>query len=197
MFCKNCGTNVGESRFCPNCGSPVNVAPESSAPIAAPVAASYAGSAVPEKSVGIFKAYAMMFKNYSNFSGRSRRSEYWGATVANFLIMLVAGFLAFFMFYDHMVAIAPYLEYTDDFSTVMRLMQPLMWYFVIFILYAIILIIPSISLTVRRLHDTGKSGWCYLLSFIPYVGSIIILVLTLLDSTPGPNKYGPNPKGVN
>ena len=193
MFCKNCGANVGESKFCPYCGTPVNGAPRSTAPMVATTVE----SAVPEKSVGIFKAYGMMFKNYSNFSGRSRRSEYWGAAVANFLIMLVAGFLAFFMFYDHMVAIAPYLEYTDDFSTVMRLIQPLMWYFVIFILYAIILIIPSISMTVRRLHDTGKSGWYYLLSFIPYVGSIIILVLTLLDSTPGPNKYGPNPKGVN
>ena len=79
-----------------------------------------------------------MFKNYSNFSGRSRRSEYWGATIANFLIILVASVLAFVMFYDHMMDVAPYLEYTDDISVVMQLMQPIMWYIVIFFLYAVI-----------------------------------------------------------
>ena len=193
MFCKNCGTNVGESKFCPYCGTPVNGAQRSTAPMAETTVE----SAVPEKSVGIFKAYGMMFKNYTNFSGRSRRSEYWGAAFVNFLIMLIASFLIFFMMQDRIMVVAPYIEYIDDISDVMYLLQPVSWCFVILFLYAIILIIPSIALTVRRLHDTGKSGWYYLLALIPYVGSIIIFVFTLLDSTPGPNKYGPNPKGVN
>lgn len=59
---------------------------------------------------------------------------------------------------------------------------------------SIALILPSIAVTVRRLHDTGKSGWFYLLTLIPYIGSIIILIFTLQDSTDD-NEYGPNPKG--
>jgi uncharacterized membrane protein YhaH (DUF805 family) len=48
---------------------------------------------------------------------------------------------------------------------------------------------------VRRLHDQDKSGWLILLSFIPYIGGLILLVLMLIDGTPGANRYGPDPKG--
>ena len=55
--------------------------------------------------------------------------------------------------------------------------------------------VPNLAVTVRRLQDTGKSGWCILLGLIPCVGGLILLIFMLLDSTPGTNEYGPNPKG--
>ncbi|MDZ3831226.1 MAG: DUF805 domain-containing protein [Sphingopyxis sp.] len=62
-------------------------------------------------------------------------------------------------------------------------------------IFALATIIPSIAVAVRRLHDQDKSGWFYLLSFIPYVGGIILLVFMCIDGTRGPNRFGPDPKG--
>ena len=56
--------------------------------------------------------------------------------------------------------------------------------------------IPSLAVTVRRLHDTDKSGWWYLISFIPFVGGIILFIFMCINSTPGSNQYGDNPKGL-
>jgi uncharacterized membrane protein YhaH (DUF805 family) len=61
-------------------------------------------------------------------------------------------------------------------------------------LYAVAMILPSIAVTVRRLHDTDRSGWWYLLVFLPVIGGLVILVFMLLDGTPGSNRFGPNPK---
>jgi uncharacterized membrane protein YhaH (DUF805 family) len=61
-------------------------------------------------------------------------------------------------------------------------------------LYALAMIVPSIAVTVRRLHDTDRSGWWYLLVLVPLIGGLVILVFMLLDSTPGSNRFGPNPK---
>ena len=58
------------------------------------------------------------------------------------------------------------------------------------------LLVPSIAVTIRRLHDTGRSGWWCLIGLVPVVGGIVLLVFMCLDSTPGANAYGPNPKGA-
>ncbi|MFI3141080.1 MAG: DUF805 domain-containing protein [Clostridia bacterium] len=68
---------------------------------------------------------------------------------------------------------------------------------IILTVFSLVNFIPSLAIVVRRLHDSGKSGWFYLICFIPYVGGIILLVLMCLDSEPGSNQYGANPKGVN
>jgi uncharacterized membrane protein YhaH (DUF805 family) len=57
-------------------------------------------------------------------------------------------------------------------------------------------LVPSIAVTVRRLHDTGRSGWWILISLVPVIGWIVLLVFMLTDSQPGSNQYGPNPKGT-
>ena len=57
-------------------------------------------------------------------------------------------------------------------------------------------LVPSLAVAVRRLHDTGKSGWFVLIGLVPLVGGIVMLVFTVMDSTPGDNQYGPNPKGI-
>jgi uncharacterized membrane protein YhaH (DUF805 family) len=57
------------------------------------------------------------------------------------------------------------------------------------------LLLPSIAVTVRRLHDTNRTGWWILISFLPLIGGIWLLVLTVLDGTPANNRFGPDPKG--
>ncbi|WP_237113769.1 DUF805 domain-containing protein [Pseudoalteromonas rubra] len=61
-------------------------------------------------------------------------------------------------------------------------------------LYALIIIIPSTVLSIHRLHDTGRSGWWILISFVPIAGPIVLIVFYVMDSKPGDNEYGPNPK---
>lgn len=61
-------------------------------------------------------------------------------------------------------------------------------------LYTLVVFIPSLALSVRRLHDTGKSGWWMLITLIPLVGPLIMLFFMVKDSQPGTNEYGPNPK---
>ncbi len=63
-------------------------------------------------------------------------------------------------------------------------------------LYDLAILLPVIALTVRRIHDSGNSGWWALILLIPLIGVIVLFIFTLLDSQPGPNQYGPNPKGV-
>lgn len=61
-------------------------------------------------------------------------------------------------------------------------------------LYALAVFLPGLALAVRRLHDTGRSGWWMLLGFIPLIGWIVLLIFFVTDSQPGSNPYGPNPK---
>ena len=64
------------------------------------------------------------------------------------------------------------------------------------LIFALALLVPSIALAVRRLHDIGKSGWWYLIALIPLIGLLVLLYFFVLDSQPGSNQYGPNPKGL-
>ena len=68
---------------------------------------------------------------------------------------------------------------------------------ILFVLFVFALIVPTYAVTARRLHDTGRSGLWILINFIPYIGGICLFVLTCLDSEPGTNKWGDNPKEIN
>ncbi len=68
--------------------------------------------------------------------------------------------------------------------------------FVIYVLFQLVMFLPGLAALSRRLHDTGKSGWYFLLILIPIIGAIILLIFLASDSQEGPNKWGPNPKGV-
>ncbi|WP_294738519.1 DUF805 domain-containing protein [uncultured Flavobacterium sp.] len=107
--------------------------------------------------------------NYANFSGRARRSEYWYFRLCNFLIVLALMLISL-------------------------LLGQLQIGLVLYILYAIAILVPSLALTVRRLHDTGKSGWFYFVSLIPLIGPIWILVLFCTEGDNGTNEYGEDPK---
>lgn len=120
------------------------------------------------------KWFLKVWRNYINFDGRARRTEYWMFALFNFLIisalLLLGGFLAE-SDVDPMAAFIPYY------------------------LYFFAALVPSLAVTVRRLHDVGKSGWFLLISLIPLVGAIWLLVLYVTEGDPGPNAYGEDPKG--
>jgi uncharacterized membrane protein YhaH (DUF805 family) len=126
--------------------------------------------------------YLEVLRKYAVFDGRARRTEYWMFTLFNLLVYMGLGTLA-------VIAVLLIGHGGDKGVAVMLIFTPI-W------LYAIAVIIPGLAVSVRRLHDTGRSGWFVLVAFIPFVGGIILLVFMCMDSQPGPNLYGPNPKGI-
>ncbi|GAA1477414.1 DUF805 domain-containing protein [Nocardioides aestuarii] len=108
-----------------------------------------------------------LLEKYATLEGRARRSEYWWFQLFLALVALVAVLLVFLF----------------------RSEVPLY----VMAVVGLGLVLPSIGVTVRRLHDTSRSGWWYLISFVPYVGPIVLLVFCCLDSAPS-NQYGTSPK---
>lgn len=120
------------------------------------------------------------FRRYAEFSGRSQRMEYW-----MFTLLYV---IALFLFGGIMIAGAVASQDSEN-------PGPVFWIgFSLLVLFLLGGLIPSIAVTVRRLHDQNLSGWMYLLSFIPYVGGFVIIVFMCIDGTPGDNRFGPDPK---
>ena len=116
----------------------------------------------------MIEAYKKFLQNYTVFTGRSRRADYWWACLANMIITAVLSVIT---------TILPVLSFLSG-------------------IYGLAILIPDIAIVVRRLHDIGKSGWYCLIALIPLVGSIILLIWLATDSQPGPNAYGENPKGM-
>lgn len=115
------------------------------------------------------------FQKYADFNGRARRSEYWYFTLMNIIIMIPLYILAIIFFLNEMTVLG-------------------IAFIGLYVIYALGSFIPSLAAIVRRLHDIGKSGWMFCVSFIPLAGPIWLLVLMCTDSQPGDNEYGPNPK---
>ncbi|MGW1216825.1 DUF805 domain-containing protein [Streptomyces sp. NPDC002499] len=109
-------------------------------------------------------------KKYAVFSGRARRKEYWNFALFVGIIYVVVLVLGLVTKQTAIVALAG--------------------------VFYLGVLIPSLAVAVRRLHDTGRSGWWILIGLVPLAGAIVLLVFTVSDSTPGPNQYGPNPKEV-
>ena len=105
-------------------------------------------------------------KRYADFTGRARRKEYW-----MFILFYVIFYIA------------------------AMVVDIVLGTFLITLVFALGMLIPSISLAARRLHDTGRSGWWQLIALIPFVGFIILLVFLVMDSS-ADNQYGPNPKAM-
>lgn len=110
--------------------------------------------------------YINVLKNYATFSGRARRKEYWMFALFNIIVGIV-------------LIIIDYIIGT---------------YFALYGLYCLGIILPSLAVSVRRLHDVNKSGWWIFISLIPLIGGIWLLVLFVTDGTAGDNQYGPSPK---
>ncbi len=120
--------------------------------------------------------YIQVLKKYAVFSGRARRKEYWMFVLINALVYIV-------LFLIDNAAGTVVGEGEDRVG-------------IITTIYGLAVLIPGLAVSVRRLHDTDRTGWFVLLALIPFVGAIILIVLACQDSTPGDNKYGSNPKGV-
>lgn len=110
--------------------------------------------------------YLEVLKKYAEFSGRARRKEYWMFVLFNMII-----------------------------SFVLELVEGLFGGpGILYMIYGLAVLIPGLAVSVRRLHDVGKSGWFLFILLVPIVGAIWILILHCTDSLPGENQYGPNPK---
>ncbi len=110
--------------------------------------------------------YLEVLKKYVVFSGRARRKEYWMFFLFNIIIALVLGII------EGLVG-GPGIIST---------------------LYSLAVLIPGIAVSVRRLHDTSRSGWWLLIGLVPIIGAIVLLVFMVQDSQQGENQYGQNPK---
>ncbi|MGI8943571.1 MAG: DUF805 domain-containing protein [Qipengyuania sp.] len=135
------------------------------------------------------------FKRYAEFSGRSRRMEYWMFALLNVIVMTVLMFLAF--------GAGGFANLADPEAAEAGLGAMFGGLGLLLVIYALAVLIPSVAVTVRRLHDRDMSGWWYLGailgSMIPVIGflvSIAFLVLMALPGTRGPNRYGPDPKAA-
>ncbi len=117
--------------------------------------------------------YLLAWQRATEFSGRSRRKEYWYFQLFNAIVMIFIGMFA--------------VAFSDD-------GKPAMIPFGLMFTYGFVVFVPSLAVTIRRLHDIGKSGWWYCIAFVPFIGGLILFVFTLLDSDPERNEYGPNPK---
>jgi uncharacterized membrane protein YhaH (DUF805 family) len=115
--------------------------------------------------ISVVDAYLRLWRLYTNFRIRSTRSEFWKAYLANAIVGII--FLILLLFTHHFLIV-----------------------FIIYYLYALAFVIPSLAITVRRLHDTDHSGGWIFVGLVPLVGSIILLVFFVQRSTPGPNRYG-------
>lgn len=108
------------------------------------------------------------FDHYTKFDGRARRSAFWYWVLFGILVGIAANIISAVLF-DSQI-----LSY----------------------LVSLALFLPGLSVAIRRLHDTGRSGWWYLLVFIPIIGIIVLIVWWVQDSDPGENEYGASPKAA-
>ncbi|EIZ2110937.1 DUF805 domain-containing protein [Salmonella enterica] len=112
--------------------------------------------------------YLQVLKSYAVFSGRARRKEYWMFTLINIIVSVILSIIQSALgMEEHQVII---------------------------LIYSLILLLPSIGVSVRRLHDTERSGYWILIGLIPLIGSIVLLVFMCQNGTTGRNKYGADPK---
>ncbi|MFJ5864057.1 DUF805 domain-containing protein [Streptomyces parvus] len=109
--------------------------------------------------------YLAVLKNYAGFSGRARRKEYWMFTLINFVISLVLTIIG------NAIGVE-FISY----------------------IYSVAVIIPALAVAVRRLHDTGRSGWWLLIALVPLVGAIVLIVFLASEGKQETNEHGVNPK---
>lgn len=118
--------------------------------------------------------YLKVINSYSDFSGRSRRKEYWMFFLINSTFSIVGFYL------DNILGTAWAIGYGP-----------------IYVGYGLAVLIPSLAVAIRRLHDVGKSGWYYLLVLLPIIGPIWLIVLFATEGEQGDNRFGSNPKNDN
>jgi uncharacterized membrane protein YhaH (DUF805 family) len=117
-----------------------------------------------------FEAISSGFRNYVGFSGRASRSEFWYWILFTVLVSIVTSIIDLEVLSSSSIS---------PFSSI----------------WSLVTFLPSLAMGVRRLHDTDRSGWWWLLSFIPLIGIIVLIVFWCSAGTRGPNRFGPDPLG--
>ena len=116
--------------------------------------------------------YLAVLKKYAVFDGRAARTEYWMYFLFSVIISIILGVI------DGVLG----TRSSHGFGLLGSL-------------YSLAVLLPSVGVTIRRLHDTDRTGWWMLIAFVPFLGGIVLLVFMVLDSQPGDNQYGPSVKG--
>ena len=143
-----------------------------------------------EKGGGVRHFMTLPLKRYADFDGRSQRAEYWWYTLAWWLVVI--GLYILFGAATFTALPEPDAPGGGEGSSAV------FWIALIAIIaFFLLTLIPNIAVTVRRFHDQDKSGWLYLLNFVPYIGALVIIVFMCLEGTRGPNGYGDDPKAEN
>ncbi len=117
--------------------------------------------------------YLKALKSYFDFTGRARRKEYWMYILFHILILFALGFS----------------------SSLAQEAMGINFGAIVVLIYVLATIIPTLAVLVRRLHDTNRSGWWFMIRFVPLVGDIILLIFLVSEGDTGANAYGPDPKG--
>ena len=176
--CSQCGAvNADESRFCNKCGSTLGESRYDVSGATSQCQFQQPNPRQPHATMGFGDAIRVCMKEkYASFQGRATRAEYWFFALFCFLVLFGA------IIVGAMLGAA--LSGGDSDVTVGAVV-------VVYFVFILAFICPSVSVAVRRLHDTGRSGWWYFIGFVPYVGGIVLFVFALLGSQEHDNEYGP------
>lgn len=131
----------------------------------------------------------MPLKRYFDFSGRSRRKEFWMWVLFVLIVYIVAVFLDVQLGFANSTSSSEFGDGTAsaNFNVQGGLLS---------MIAGLAFLIPGLAVAVRRMHDQDKSGWWLLIALIPIIGGIWLLVLYCTEGTRGPNRFGPDPKGA-
>ena len=139
------------------------------------------GNIANQRTIGFMEAVRRAFGNYCVFTGRASRSEYWWFSLLCTVVVLILGGPSMVKVISNPGADSVTAIFTDGGMSIALS------------IWTLITVLPSLGLTFRRLHDSGKSGWWILINLVPFVGGIILFIFMLLPSQPMSNKYGPIP----
>lgn len=131
--------------------------------------------------MGFGEAIHTCFAKMVTFQGRASRSEFWWFALFLWLLTFVVAFVLSAFLGDSINS-----NPADPFANMALLFGPIL-------VGAFVLMLASLSVTIRRLHDSGKTGWWYWIAAIPYVGGLLLLIFMLLPGTDGDNRFGPKP----
>ena len=138
-----------------------------------------------------------VLSKYAVFNGRARRSEYWWYTLAVAIVSAILSAVLIAPGYSaYMTSTMEWSMAGDPAAPMPAMPGSLVTGYLIMSLVNLALLLPSLGVTVRRLHDTGRSGFWIFLGLVPIVGGIILIVWEASAGTPGPNQFGPDPKAV-
>jgi uncharacterized membrane protein YhaH (DUF805 family) len=130
--------------------------------------------------------YTAVLRRYATFTGRARRTEFWMFTLFNAIVGIVLAAVDALVF-----GTGSFTALSGGGSASVGVSVGLLS-----TLYSLAVFLPGLAVTVRRLHDTDRSGWWVLIALVPFVGGIVLLVLLVLEGTRGPNRHGYDPKAV-